>query len=310
MAKASGGKRREEGAMAEVEMVAPGVRRVLAPNPSPLTFQGTNSYIVGVGNVAVIDPGPKIPAHLDALLAALGPDERVSAILVTHPHLDHSGLAPALARATGAPVHAAGTATEGRSALMETLAASGLAGGGEGLDLAFRPDVRIADGSEVAGPGWRITAIATPGHLGTHLAFAFGDIVFSGDHVMGWSTTIVSPPDGDMGAYMASLDRLAEYPARLFLPGHGPAITNPAARIKELVRHRRGREAAILAALGQTFRTARELTEDVYTDTSPALLPAAERNVLAHLIDLSERGLVAPNGLLGRSVGFRRTRLR
>ncbi len=288
------------------ELVAQDVRRIVAPNPSPLTQQGTNSYIVGRGEVAIIDPGPAIEAHLRALLAALG-GERVAAILVTHPHLDHSGLAPALASATGAPVLAAGTSTEGRSAMMESLASSGLAGGGEGLDLAFRPDRRLTDGETVEGPGWQIEAIATPGHLGTHLAFALGDKIFSGDHVMGWSTTIVSPPDGDMGAYMASLDRLAGRPARLYLPGHGPAIDDPAARLSELARHRRTREAAILAELGGEPRVPADLTRAVYTDTPPALLPAAERNVLAHLIDLAERGFARADGPIGRTTGFRRT---
>lgn len=293
-----------QGHAGEAGRPAEGVRLVLAPNPSPLTHRGTNSYILGEGRVAVIDPGPAIPAHLDALLAALGPGEAVSAILVTHAHLDHSALARPLAEATGAPVYAAGGATEGRSATMQRLAASGLAGGGEGLDLGFAPDRRLVDGEVVAGDGWRLQAIATPGHLPGHLAFAAGDLMFTGDHVMGWATTFVSPPDGDMGAYMASLARLRANPARRFLPGHGPAIDDPAARLDELIAHRRAREAAILARLGPRPQTAAALARDIYTDTPAALMPAAARSVLAHLIDLAERGRAGFDGPLGAETGF------
>ena len=279
--------------MAEAEIVAKGVRRVLAPNPSALTYHGTNSYIVGTGRVAVIDPGPAMPEHLDALLAALRPGEAVGVILVTHAHLDHSGLARPLAEATGAPVYAAGGAEEGRSASMQALAASGFAEGGEGLDREFSPDRRLADGAVLTGADWQLTALATPGHLGTHLAFALGEVLFTGDHVMAWSTTLVSPPDGDMGAYMASLARLQKHPSRLFLPGHGPAVVDPARRVAELIAHRKGREAAILERLGPSGQSARTLAQAIYSDIPSALLAAAERNVLAHLIDLSERGLVA-----------------
>lgn len=294
------------GAPGQVERMGGNVRRVLAPNPSPLTFRGTNSYLVGSGAVVVIDPGPAIPAHLDALLAALEPGERIAAILVTHAHLDHSPLARPLAEATGAPVHAAGSATEGRSAAMEALAASGLMGGGEGLDMDFAPDIRILGGASLDLAGLKIEVIATPGHLPGHLSFGFGDTVFTGDHVMGWATTLVSPPDGDMGAYMASLARLAARPAGRFLPGHGPAIDDPAARLAELVAHRRAREASILAALGAEPRTAADLARRVYTDTPPALLPAAMRNVLAHLIDLASRGQAQAHGPVGADTGFTR----
>ncbi len=286
-----------------MEIVADGVRRLLAPNPSALTGAGTNTYIVGHAAVAVIDPGPPLASHLRALLECLA-GARVAAILVTHAHLDHSGLAPALAAATRAPVWAGGAAAEGRSAAMEALAASGRAGGGEGLDLGFAPGRRLAHGDAVEGPGWRIEAVATPGHLPTHLAFALGDVVFSGDHVMGWASTIVSPPDGDMAAYMASLDRLAARRARLLLPGHGGAVTDPADRIAALTAHRRGREAAIRARLGARPQTAAELARAIYTDTPPALLPAAARNVLAHLIDLTDRGLARSDGPPGAETGF------
>ncbi|MCB2137247.1 MAG: MBL fold metallo-hydrolase, partial [Rhodobacteraceae bacterium] len=187
--------------------LAPGLRRVLAPNPSPMTFRGTNTYILGEDAVAVIDPGPESEAHLAALLAAIGDAGRISHILVTHAHLDHSPLARRLARLSGAPVLAFGAAEDGRSARMAALAASGHAGGGEGVDTAFRPDCRLSDGDRIEGAGWVLEAIHTPGHFAGHLSFLWGDRVFSGDHVMGWASSLVSPPDGDMGAYMRSLDR-------------------------------------------------------------------------------------------------------
>jgi hydroxyacylglutathione hydrolase len=256
-----------------------------------MTGPGTWTHVVGRGEVAVIDPGPAIPAHLDAILAALAPGERVAAILVTHAHLDHSALAPELAAATGAPVLAFGGATAGRSPVMQRLVAEGLTGGGEGIDTAFRPDRCLADGESVEGPDWRLTALHTPGHMGGHLCLEWEDVLFTGDHVMGWAPSLVSPPDGDMGAYMASLARLAARPWRRFLPAHGAAVEDPAARLEALISHRRGREAALLAALRQGAADLATLTARVYTDIAPALRPAAERNALAHLVDLAERNL-------------------
>ena len=270
----------------------PGLRMVLAPNPSPMTHWGTNSFLLGEGAVVVIDPGPHDPTHLAALQAALAPDERIVAILVTHAHLDHSPLARPLAQATGAPVLAFGPATAGRSAGMERLPAAGLTGGGEGLDYGFAPDRCLADGEVLDLGGLRIEALHTPGHLGGHLCFAWQDRLFSGDHVMGWAPSLVSPPDGDMGAFMASLERLAARPWQRFYPAHGAPVDTPAARIAELIRHRRTREAAILAALGQGPADLAEVTARVYTDTPTALIPAARRNALAHLIDLWERNLI------------------
>ena len=268
-----------------------GIRRLLASNPSPLTCTGTNSYIIGTGSVAVIDPGPALPGHLDALLAALAPGETVSHILVTHAHLDHSAMAPALAARTGATIAAFGRATSGRSALMTRLAAD-LPGGGEGLDHSFRPDLILQDGDTLTGPDWTLRALHTPGHLGGHLCFAMGTILFSGDHVMGWSSSIVSPPDGDMGAYMRSLARLQQEDWSLMLPGHGPTVANPTARLQALVLHRQGREAQILAGLAKAPARLAPLTAAIYHDTPDLLLPAARRNVLAHLIDLKDRNLV------------------
>ncbi|RVT86566.1 MBL fold metallo-hydrolase [Rhodobacteraceae bacterium CCMM004] len=269
-----------------------GVRRVLAPNPSPMTLHGTNTYLVGTGgSVAVIDPGPDDPAHLDAVLAALD-GARVSHILVTHAHRDHAPLARPLSRATGAPVLAFGDARAGRSDRMIALAGAAALAGGEGVDADFAPDTTLADGSEVAGEGWTLTALWTPGHMGNHMCFALGETVFTGDHVMGWASSLVSPPDGDLTDFMESCARLARHSARRFLPGHGAPVEDPAQRLDWLVRHRRAREVQILDALAPAPATAAALTARIYTDIAAALLPAAERNVLAHLIDLEARSRV------------------
>lgn len=271
---------------------APPIRRLLAPNPSPLTGTGTNTWLVGASELAVIDPGPDDDRHLAAILQLVGPGQRIREIIVTHAHLDHSALARRLSSATGAPVHAFGSAMDGRSARMARLADS-LPTQGEGLDRGFAPDHRLVDGQRLEGPDYSLAALHTPGHLGGHLCLALGDVLFSGDHVMGWSTTIVSPPDGDMAEYMASLDRLSAMPWSRFLPGHGDAIPDPAARLAELAGHRRQREGQILQMLEAGPTTIPLLTRRIYRDTPPALLPAAERNVLAHLIDLASRNLVA-----------------
>ena len=281
----------------------PPIRLLRAPNPSPLTGSGTNTWLVGGTELAVIDPGPDDPAHLAAILDAVGSGQRLARIVVTHAHLDHSALAPRLAAATGAPVHAFGTATDGRSALMTRLA-PGLPEHGEGLDHAFTPDHRLADGDSLAGPDWTLTAIHTPGHLGGHICLALGELLFSGDHVMGWSTSIVSPPDGDMAAYMTSLERLSGRTWRRFLPGHGDPIDSPAARMAELTAHRRLRERQILDALADAAETVPTLTARIYREIPAKLLPAAERNVFAHLIDLASRNLVAATPSLHPSAEF------
>ena len=272
----------------------PPIRLIRADNPSPLTGTGTNSYLLGQGQVAVIDPGPDLDSHLTALLAALRPGERISHILLTHAHLDHSALVPRLVAASGARVMAFGPAQSGRSAVMARLAADGLTSD-EGADTAFAPDHRLADGDIVTLGDLRIEALHLPGHMGCHMGFAVGEVLFSGDHVMQWSTTLVSPPDGDMAAYMAALHRLALRPWARFLPGHGPAVDAPAQRLADLIRHRHMREAAILAALhAHGPAPAATLAARIYTDLQPHLLPAATRNVLAHLIDLTTQDRVDP----------------
>lgn len=265
-------------------------RVVLAPNPSPLTGPGTNSYLLGSREVAVIDPGPDIPAHLDAIVEAAGGAGRISHIFVTHAHLDHSGGARRLAGMTGAPILAFGNATAGRSALMARLAGQGIEGG-EGVDRDFVPDIVLADGAVVATADWRLAAVHTPGHMGNHLSFAAGDTVFCGDVVMAWATTLISPPEGDLVDFLRSLDRLAALRPRRLLPAHGPAVTDAPARLAELAAHRRARTGQIMAALREAPGDAPALAARIY-DVGPELLPAAARNVLAHLLALHELGAV------------------
>jgi len=285
--------------------VAAGIARIRADNPSPMTGTGTNSYVLhGAEGAVVIDPGPALPDHLSALLAALG-GAPLRAILLTHPHLDHSALVPALKAASGAQVYGFGAAQAGRSAVMARLADAGLRGGGEGVDLAFAPDIVVGDGAVLTLAGLKIEALHTPGHMGAHLCFALGEVLFSGDHVMGWASTLVSPPDGDMAQYMASLAKLAARRWQHFLPGHGEAITDPAARLAELTAHRRAREAAICAALREAPARPADLAARLYTDTAAALLPAAARNILAHLIDLQGRNIVTSAETLGPEAIFK-----
>ena len=284
-------------AAGEPEELAPGLRCVTAPNPGPMTFTGTRSYLLGETRIAILDPGPACDRHLDALEAAVG-SASVAAILVTHAHRDHSGGAAAAGARLGAPVMAFGDRP--RSDAMAARATAGELGGGEGVDVDFRPDRRLRDGEEIAGPGWTLTALHTPGHLGDHLCFAWaeGRALFSGDLVMGWATTLISPPDGDLGAYRASLARLGARDERVFHPGHGPAVTDPHGLIATHLAHRRAREGEILAALARRPAPIEALVAELYADVDRRLWPAAARNVLAHLLDLAERGRVAPAGEL------------
>ncbi|TDL78125.1 MBL fold metallo-hydrolase [Palleronia sediminis] len=287
--------------MPRPDPIAPGIARLRAANPSPMTGEGTNTYLVGEDSVAVIDPGPAAPAHLDAIEEALK-GRVLSHILVTHAHLDHSALAPELARRHGAPVLAFGDAEAGRAPHMAALAGIG---GGEGVDTGFAPDLTLADGDVVRGQGWEIEALHTPGHMGGHLSFLLGGVAFSGDHVMGWASSLVSPPDGDMGAYVASLHRLRARAPKRLLPGHGAPVEDPAARIDWLIAHRAGREAQIRAALVRGEADAARIARAIYRDIPQVLMPAAERSVLAHLVDLERKGEVETDDAPGPAAIFR-----
>ncbi len=290
----------------QAEQLQHGLRRIVAPNPSPMTYRGTNTYLLGSGDVAVIDPGPLSEPHLDAILGALNPGQKISHIFVTHSHLDHSPLAAPLSARTGAPILAFGGPEAGRSNVMRELAENGLVGGGEGIDGDFRPHVELADCETVDGDGWQVEVIHTPGHLGNHIALAWGDVCFTADHVMGWASSLVSPPDGDLTDFMVACERLRARDWSVFHAGHGAPIADPAARLDWLISHRRSREAQILQALSHNPGTARELAIRIYTDTPKALLPAAERNVFAHLVDLWGKSRVRPTGKLSTDACFYR----
>lgn len=281
-----------------------GVRRILAPNPSPMTFRGTNTYMMGSRDIAVIDPGPLDEAHLKAILSSLGPNQRISHIFVTHAHVDHSPLAKVLGRKLGAPVLAYGGPDAGRSAVMTELAQNGLVGGGEGVDTGFAPDEILTDGHVIQTEEWTLKAHWTPGHFGNHMCFEVGDMLFTGDLVMGWASSMVSPPDGDLTDFMASCRRMRHLNARVMHSGHGAPIEDPAKRLDWLIAHREAREKDILAALETGPATAQAIAERVYTETPPALLPAATRNVLAHLIDLLGKNCVQFNHPLTRDSHF------
>lgn len=270
------------------------IRYCLAPNPGPWTHTGTNSWILGQEALVVIDPGPDMDAHLAALLDAIA-GQKVAAILVTHAHRDHSGLAPRLAKATGAPVLAA----------AHPLGPKPVEGTpGPGVDLDFRPTEALRDGQRLDLAGLHLRALHTPGHLGSHFCFALstpdGEALFSGDHVMGWSSSVVSPPEGDMAAYRASLARLAQGRWCRIYPGHGPAIADPAGRIAALIAHRDAREAEILSELAKGPAAPEELRQRLYPGLDPALKAAAEGNVRAHLDQLRAEGKVAATAPLFR----------
>jgi glyoxylase-like metal-dependent hydrolase (beta-lactamase superfamily II) len=275
----------------EAIVVAPGVRRITARNPGPFTFHGTNTFLVGGPELAVIDPGPSDPAHLEALLRAIG-NGTVRHVLLTHTHRDHCDGARALKAKVRAPIWAAqtGGGTNTESAADDRLDAA--------ADIALSPDEPLADRVVVEGKGYRLEAIATPGHAADHVCFALvgENVLFSGDHVMGWSTTVVAPPGGNMRAYMASLDRLLAREETFYLPAHGDAIANAKDFVRALKTHRSMRERAILDRLEQGDRTIPEIVSRIYTNVDPKLHGAAALSTLAHLEDLVSRGLVLCRG--------------
>jgi glyoxylase-like metal-dependent hydrolase (beta-lactamase superfamily II) len=274
------------------EEIAPGIRRIVADNPGPFTFKGTLTYIVGRGKVAIIDPGPADENHIKAVLDAVR-GETVTHILVTHTHRDHSPATGAIKAATGASVYAEGVHRPSRplhSGEAPRMEASN--------DTDFRPDHALADGEAVSGDGWTLEAVATPGHTANHMAFALrdADIMFSGDHVMGWSTTIVAPPDGAMSEYMASLDKLTRRTETLYLPGHGGPIGEAPRFVAGLILHRKAREASILHRLAKGATDIATIVRAVYIGLDPRLVKAAGFSVLAHLEDLVARGAVVTDG--------------
>ncbi len=283
-----------------LETVAPGIRRIVARNPSPFTFKGTGTYVIGDGEVAVIDPGPDLDEHVAALLAGLA-GEQVTHILVTHTHRDHSPAAAAVKAATGAQTYGFGPHAGGRRGepVVE-----------EGGDWDFSPDVTVHDGEAITGASWRFETVHTPGHTSNHLCFALPDqgILFSGDHVMGWSTSVIAPPDGDMTAYMASLDKLLGRPDAVYWPTHGPAITQPQAHVRAFVAHRREREAGILECLGAGAERIDAIVETLYVGLEPGLRRAAGRSVHAHLLDLVARGIAESDGPATIDAHYRRAR--
>lgn len=274
-----------------VDQLSPRIRRVIAENPGPFTFHGTGTYIVGAGEVAVIDPGPLLPGHLHALLAAVA-GETVSAILITHDHADHAPLAAALSEQTGAPVLGAEPHPDRQGP------PSGVE---EGLDRAYRPHRVLADGERVEGPGWTLRTLATPGHTSNHLCYVLEEehALFTGDHVMGWSTTVITPPDGDMTQYYASLGKTIAGGFSTLWPTHGPPVTEPEPFLKAYLNHRLRREDAILAVLGRGPASVPALVEAVYVGLDPRLRNAAAASVLAHLLHLVQTGQVVSEGTPG-----------
>jgi glyoxylase-like metal-dependent hydrolase (beta-lactamase superfamily II) len=268
------------------DQVSPLIRRVIANNPSAFTYFGTGTYIVGRGEVAVIDPGPELPEHLAAILAATA-GERITHILITHHHADHSPLAGPLKARTGAVVlgcaPAAAAAPDPGEIRMEA-----------GHDAHFAPDVGVCDGGLIAGPGWTFEAIPTPGHTSNHVCYALKEetALFTGDHVMGWSTTVIAPPDGDMTDYMESLARVRSLGFATLWPTHGPPVRDVEPFLDAYIAHRRAREAQILQALAEGPSRIGDLVPRLYADVDPRLHPAAARSMLAHMIDLARRGVI------------------
>ena len=276
-----------DAAYALFDPLEPGIARVLARNPSAFTYTGTQTYLVGDSEVAVIDPGPDEPEHLNALVTAIG-GRPVAAIMCTHTHRDHSPAAKPLAAATGAPIIGCAPLVLDDAGPRADAA----------FDRSYAPDRVLAEGEDVAVGGRKLVALATPGHTSNHLCFALegSGVLFTGDHVMGWSTTVVFPPDGDMAAYMASLARLQQRDDRIYYPAHGPAVTNPRQLVRGFIRHRLQREQQILALVEGASRTIPEIVAAAYKGLDPRLVTAAGGSVLAHLRDLEARGLVISDG--------------
>ncbi|WP_372785218.1 MBL fold metallo-hydrolase [Phenylobacterium sp.] len=281
------------------DQVSPLIRRVVADNPGPFTFKGTGTYIVGKGEVAVIDPGPDLPEHLAAILKALE-GERVTHILITHHHSDHSPLAGPLKAATGATIYGCAVAGHEEDDTGEVKMEAG-------HDQDFKPDVSLCGGGEVSGPGWTVEAIPTPGHTSNHLCYALKEenALFSGDHIMGWSTTVITPPDGDMTDYLASLQRIRDRNFTTLWPTHGPPIREVTAFIDAYAEHRQERIDQILGALAAGPGRIKDLVPRLYADVDPRLWPAAARSMLAGIIHLVREGKIITEGEPGPESAYR-----
>ncbi len=278
------------------DQVSPLIRRVVANNPGPFTYKGTGVYIVGRGEVAVIDPGPDLAEHIDALLAATA-GERITHILTTHTHSDHSPAARPLAARTGAVI--IGLPPPGSDEAAVKL--------DESHEADFRPDIEVADGQLISGPGWTLEAITTPGHVSNHVCYALKEenALFSGDHVMGWSTTVISPPHGDMTDYYASLDKVAARDFAILWPTHGPPITEVAPFLAAYKAHRLQREDQIIDQIRAGHGRIAEMVPVIYAAVDPRLHPAAAHSVLAHIIHLERRGVIAADGPVGPGSVYR-----
>ena len=280
------------------DQVSPLIRRVVANNPGPFTFLGTGTYIIGRGQVAVIDPGPDLDDHLEAILAATA-GETITDILITHHHSDHSPLAGPLKARTGARIHGCPPSRIG--------AADGIVVEAD-EDESFRPEIVIRGGEIIGGPGWTLEAVATPGHTLNHICFALHEenALFSGDHIMGWSTTVVSPPGGDMTAYMESLQKVADRDFDILWPTHGPPITDVAPFIAAYAAHRRSREAQFLACVNKGVGRIADMVPELYAAVDKRLHPAAANSLLGHAIDLVRRGVLTCDGEPGPAATYRR----
>ena len=284
----------------KVDEVSPLIRRIVANNPGPFTFVGTGTYIVGRGEVAVIDPGPADEAHLDAILAATG-GETITHIFVTHHHLDHSPLAAPLKARTGATIYGCPLSQAHVAAEVRVE---------EDEDESFRADVVVCGGGVFEGKGWTLEAIPTPGHTSNHICYGLKEenALFCGDHIMGWSTTVISPPDGDMGDYFRSLDNIKARGFNTLWPTHGPPVPEVGPFIDAYIAHRRAREAQILAQLRAGQTSIRDMVPILYKDVDPRLHPAAAHSVLAHMIQLVREGRVLTEGEPGVGSAYRLTR--
>ena len=263
-----------------------GLMRLIAPNPSPMTSTGTNTYILGRKELLIIDPGPNSEAHLRNIMEVIPKYTKVTHILITHSHLDHSGLAPKLSKILNAPTLAFGTALDGLSNDMKSICKMGLTSEKFGIDTEFVPDHFLKDEEKISSREWEVVAHHTPGHLSNHICYQYLDKLFTGDHIMEWSTSVISPPEGDVSQFINSCEKIYNLHCEKFYPGHGIPVENPSERIAELIEHRKKREIEILNFLKNRDATISQITKNIYFNIDQNLLSVASRNVKAHLVDL------------------------